>query len=212
MSGNWDLMRRSENEISSMNSAAGFFGSIIDAMIVKGREERQLEAARVKSDYDTTLAKMNAEREMAIARAQAEGAAAEYRAETERQRIAVEAEVERERLIQKSKAFEKLVEASLQISTSKLERIENARAECNAFYEKQLAKTDELLSALLLKRDTSGLNDYAKLTPIINRLIENKEAFVAKYNSAMADMARMMAEVRMEMDGADRKLLGGGDN
>ncbi len=55
MSNTLDLVTNGEREGSSISRAAGFFGSIIGALVSKG-QGGQLEAARIKFEYDTNPA------------------------------------------------------------------------------------------------------------------------------------------------------------
>ncbi len=167
------LASESNYQLASLDATTAIVRGIVSLLGNNAHEQRQLEAMRIKAEYEETLARIEADKE-----------------------------VEKVRLREKRLAVEKIVDSLLSAYNGKLEAMERARAQCDSFFRDQISGVDVLINKLLIERNNSGLTDYALLASIANRLIESKERFVSEYKEMMIDFNYKIQCMELKMDNA----------
>ena len=167
------IASESNYQLASLDATTSIVCGIISLFGNDAHERRQLEAMRIKADYEQALARIEAEKE-----------------------------IEKTRLTEQRLAVEKIVDSLLAAYNGKLEAMERARVQCDSFFRDQIRNVDVLINRLLVERDNSKLTDYAMLASIVNRLIESKERFVSDYKEMMIDFNYKIQCMELKMDNA----------
>lgn len=182
------VLKQGAQQIERMSLGASLISSVVDA--ISGRGNRELRK------YELDLQRIGIERQSML-----EFKRLECAKQLELERLGIEKsriELQQKELEARKEAFDRLIDASMEMFNGKLNSLNVARMEYTRFYEGQLNEVNRVLGDMMLARDRADLKEYSQLTSSITRLTECKENLMSQYNRLMIELDYRIAELKIE--------------